>query len=90
LKGQVLSQQLLDSLFSIYEDLLGKPLLLHEFNFPSKTQTVSLEIFLDRILFIIFAMTFEIILYRQLHKEIGKKSSRDDGLSILGIRSIKV
>ena len=35
-------------------------------------------------------MTFEINLYSRLHKEIGLKSIKEEGLSFLGIKARKV
>ena len=39
---------------------------------------------------ILTAITFEMSLYRRLHKEMGLKSAKVCGLSFLGIRAIKV
>lgn len=44
----------------------------------------------DRIGFIQLAMILAIILYMWLHKDIGLKSLKEEGLSTLGMRVMKV
>ena len=50
----------------------------------------SCEIPLSRESLILTAMTLEINLYRRLHKEIGRNSAKVCGLSLFGIRAMKV
>ena len=57
---------------------------------PCKKPNYFIDIFLERTAFILLLITFEIILYRQLHKEMGLKSSKVSTLSTLGMSAMRV
>jgi len=57
---------------------------------PSRKLNCSQEMCFERITFSLLLITFEMILYKQLHKEIGQKYSKEEGLYVLGMSAMKV
>jgi hypothetical protein len=57
---------------------------------PSKKLNYSPEMCFERMTFNLLLMTLEIILYRKFHSDMGQKSLKAVGLSVLGINAMKV
>lgn len=85
----LITTHFLFSTFKLWSSSWATPIASWIFH-TSRKPFFSLDIFLESTSLILLAITFKIILYRQLHREMGLKSLKDRGLYALGIRVMEV